>query len=149
MSVTLKITERDRGYNKLLRDLSALNGLSLSVGIPAKEGAAKYPNGRTVAEVAAWLHNGTSRIPARPFLDWTFEPNEKKIREMQRRVTIEIVAGRLTPEKGLNLLGLALAGMVKKTIEAGIPPELVSREGVPLIDTGQLIGSIKHEVVKT
>lgn len=143
----VRFVERDRGFAALLKRVDEFKNTRLTVGIHEREGAEqRAEGGATLAEIAGFQHNGTATIPPRPFLDLTFEPNEERIRKMKKRVAQEILAGRLTVEQGMNLLGVQLAGMVKQTIKDGIPPELQSREGTPLIDTGQLIGAIKHEV---
>ena len=49
-------------------------------------------------------------------------------------------------QKGLQILGLDVVSKIQRYIESGIPPELQSRKGTPLIDTGQLINSITFKV---
>ena len=64
----------------------------------------------------------------------------------------QYIAGKATLHQALTKLGLAVASDIKTTIVRGIRPPLKKRTSKrkkskkPLIDTGNLKGSITHEV---
>jgi len=105
-----------------------------------------YPDGTSTAEVAAFHEFGTATIPPRPFVSGYFDANEGPNQKKALRVAQAVIKG-MKPEQGMKLLGLEYEGGMKQYIRAGIAPELKSRDGTPLIDTGQLIGSIKSRVL--
>lgn len=108
--------------------------------------------GATVAQVASWNHFGTSRIPARPFLTIAFEKYGEQIRAIQKRIAAGVISGKLDLDQGLELMGLEAVARVKQTIIEHVPPpnakSTVDAKGssTPLVDTGQLLGSITHVV---
>lgn len=107
----------------------------------------------TVAEVAAYNEFGTKTksgargIPSRPFIRGTLKDNKKTIATAASRILFH------EPNAFHDKMGLFLVSLVRKKIREGISPEnakkTVRQKGssTPLIDTGQLIGSLTYEVV--
>jgi hypothetical protein len=92
-------------------------------------------------------------IPARPFLKQTFERKRGELVALQAKIAQLLIAGKLTPEKAMGLLGAWAVGAIKATITrdgnfAPLKPATIKRKGSdkPLIDTGQLVGSITFVV---
>lgn len=54
-----------RDIEAKIRTLKAMDGITLSVGI---DPTAKYPDGKSVAEVADFVEYGTRNMPPRPFM---------------------------------------------------------------------------------
>ena len=54
-----------RDIEAKIRTLKAMDGITLSVGI---DPTAKYPDGKSVAEVADFVEYGTRYMPPRPFM---------------------------------------------------------------------------------
>ena len=80
--------------------------------------------------------------------------NLKKNLALLSKVEGKILAGELTRKQGLTLLGEVAAKQMVSRINAGIGPDLAdstvqrrrSRSTKPLIDTGQLKGSITFKI---
>lgn len=106
----------------------------------------------TVADVATWLHYGTSRIEPRPFIAIALERHRAEIQKRFARIARGVLEEKLTLDQGLGLMGETVAGEIKKTIAEGVPPPnkeaTIERKGssTPLIDTGQLRGSVAFQV---
>ncbi len=106
------------------------------------KGTAPVPSN---AEVAAWNHFGTDKIPARPFLDVAIVKNKRAVSDAAE----EVLAGGGSVSQAVDAMGAMAAGRVQQYIaETYIPPpnspRTIARKGSshPLIDTGQLRQSI-------
>ena len=107
----------------------------------------------TVAQVAGYNEFGTKTksgargIPSRPFIRGTLKDNKKTIATAASRILFH------DTNSFHDKMGLFLVSLVRKKIRDGISPEnslkTVRQKGssTPLIDTGQLIGSLTYEVV--
>ncbi len=147
----VKVT--DRGWNRLLKRIQSDQRKHVVVGIREEKGAKPYPGGdTTVAEVAAWNHYGTSRIPARPFISRPIRANQAKIKALQARLAKGFLKGKITEEQGLTLLGTAVLNLILNSINTGFPPpnapstKARKKSSTPLVDTSQLKGSIDMEI---
>lgn len=155
------VKDVDKGYQKLVSRvfnaaLARFGTLPLRVGIFEDIGAKGYADNEAVTTlmVAQWQEFGTldGRVPERSFIRAYVDENESRIREMQRRMLESVISGKRTEAAALELLGLKLVGEIQARISAGIAPPnaeaTVKRKGsaTPLIDTGQLRGSITHRV---
>ena len=157
------VHDDDRKLRKILREVAKLRGATVTIGVHGTGGT--YPDGQTVAEVATIHEFGAGRIPERSFLRSTVDGNPKPMIEAQKsaaNVCRDLISARQCAER----IGLVTVGAVKETILSGIAPPLsqqtiqsrmkkgehggglASKAGAttPLVDTGQLIGSITHEV---
>lgn len=120
----------------------------LEFGILPEQGREKYDDGASVAEVAAWNHEGTSTIPARPFL--TLDPGVVKAK--LKWVSEQFFAGKGTNAEALEHLGKWAVSQVKKKINDGVPPPnapaTIAKKGFdhPLIETRKLLRSITSKV---
>jgi hypothetical protein len=102
-------------------------------------------------DVATWMEFGTVTrtgnvgVPERSFLRSTLRLKAGDIRTFVNGRVRRVMAGKLDAATAYEQIGLKVTAFVKATIRAGIQPGLARRSGIPLIDTGQLIGSITHE----
>lgn len=90
----------------------------------------EYPDGTSVAQVAAWNEFGATRqlkngrtlvLPARATLRNTIENSGDEMREAVRQMMPAMIAtGKY--EQGLALIGQQAVSCVQDTIEAGLPP---------------------------
>jgi len=96
-------------------------------------------------------------IPERSFIRGTIDQKVKAIVTLSRNLQIEVFKGRMTTKKALGMLGVFIQGAIRERMSKGIPPPLkaatIRRKTVdgkagttPLIDTGQLRGSIDFKV---
>jgi len=149
------VQDIDHGYARIMRDMQRLKGASTRIGIQAGE---KRDDGVDMVDIAAFNEFGTERIPARPAHAQAFDANRQVMEQSITRAFDGILAGRLTVEKAMGLLGEKYQAIVRDHIEAFTdPPNAEStqeRKGAkvgpgvmvdnPLIDTGQMVQSVRH-----
>ena len=105
-----------------------------------------------VATVAAAHEFGNSQVPERSFLRSTFDEQQKKYIKMASKLFKKVVDGRMTTERIAGLIGSEAQDDVREKIDAiQTPPNsdatiLKKGSSNPLVDTGHLKQSIRHEV---
>lgn len=157
MGSRTRLTDRDKGYERLVPALFGLDGANLSVEVGIIDDGPALDGGASLAEIAAVQEFGSSdgRIPARPFLRTTFDGRKGLLRAAVSAALRRAIDGTLplTAEGILGAAGDALAGAVRETISAGIGPANApstlrrKRGSTPLIDTGRLLAAITVRVV--
>lgn len=149
--VTVK--DRDKGAKALQQRLDFAKGRVITIGIHGEEGA--HPDGDsglTVAEVATINEFGEGDVPARPFVSSWAEANESNVKRDFSNLGKAIVKGKITPERGLDLLALKYSDQVKAHARSGIAPpnapSTIAKKGsdTTLVDTGQMVSSITGKV---
>lgn len=121
---------RDRGY--------------VDVGVMGDE---SYEDGVTVVDVARWAEFGLGQ-PQRSWLRATVDMNRAKINDRIRKEMKAVFQGKRSMRQALDRVGLYVVGLIQQRIADGIEPanaeSTVAQKGSskPLIDTGQLRGSI-------
>ena len=148
-----RIIDKDRGWNRIKREIARVRRRKphVQVGIFGDE-AAEDRGGITNVQVAAIHEFGLPPMPERSFLRATFDMKAREIAQLAKNLRWRVFVGTMSNAKALGLLGAFVKGEVQKRMSRGIPPPLdpatIRRKGssVPLIDTGQLRGSINYEV---
>ncbi len=140
-----------RRPNKALKYIKTMKKLTnkantLVVGLP--KGSNDYPDGTSVVMVGIVHEFGMEEkgIPERSFLRSTVVEQRQRIRSAMKRILKKMVEEGLPTERGLQELGVILSELVRSKISDGIQPQLKTREGTPLWDTGHLIRAITYEV---
>ncbi|MFW6086146.1 MAG: hypothetical protein ACODAG_02995 [Myxococcota bacterium] len=148
-----KIKDVDRGYRELMRRMDRIAKVKpeVVVGIMGQSAYEQAGDDATVLDIALFHELGMG-VPRRSWLrDWYDErlpANRKRIKKLARMV----LKGELDERRALELFGVRAVASIRRRIRKGIPPALsevtIERKGsaTPLIDTGQLIRSITHEV---
>ena len=148
MKSKTKIIKSPRKAAKELDKLAkSLVGPDLvKVGLPKNSNA--YPDGTSVIMVGAVHEFGSpsKKIPQRSFLRSTVNSNKRKYKGMFKKLSKNIVDGKIDKKTALGLVGLQVQTDVREMITDIKEPELKYREGNPLIDTGHLRQSITYEV---
>jgi hypothetical protein len=155
--MSTRLRDTDQGLNALKTRIAGMRGVSVSVGIHEAEGSepAEGSEDVTLAEVAAFNEFGgpDNNPPQRSFLAAWSDENLDENRELFRRSAQAVVKGKLpSMAVALERLGLRFVGEIQQRIRSGIEPEnadsTVERKGssTPLIDSGQLWGSVTHSV---
>lgn len=140
-----RIVDRDKGYAQFLKRI-AERGMKLGLGVPLAS-----PKGK----IAAYLHDGTSRMPARPFLAQWFDRwaniNVGLIFETYKLV----VARRIwSYEKALEKVGPKLLESLRAEMKSGdfapLAPATIAKKGhgLPLVDTGELVDDATFVIKK-
>jgi hypothetical protein len=159
------VEEVDRGWNKIKGGLqkAAREQRVVDIGILGSEAASAHPTGEglTNVEIGSIHEFGgeNDRPPERSFLRSTMTKGRKKYERLIQRGMKLAYEGKLSVEDALGLAGAKAAADVDKAIRAGIAPPLAEstiikktiagKSGTtPLIDTGQLVGSITWIVRK-
>lgn len=150
----------DKVWRKLQGVLLALDKSFVKVGVLSGEGAdTKTEDGKANMVGIAAIHEfgaPKANIPERSFIRRTLNEKEKELGNKSRALAEMIIRGDITHTRGLEILGTWAATEIKKTITKGkhIPPPLkpatIAAKGSdrPLVDTGRLVQSISHKVVK-
>lgn len=147
----MTVTDDRRGLDALERRLGQLRRMETRVGVLQPDPTA---SGSTIAQVAAAHELGTRHIPQRSFIASTVDGEAAQIEQVQAKALDGVVSGRLSAEQATDLVGLDAASRIREKIRSNIPPALkpatVKRKGDSrtLVDKGQLLNSVKHEVVQ-
>lgn len=148
MNVGVRVTDRDLGFKKRVRNLQNLNNKSVKAGILSSAGT--EDNGVKIVDVAIYNEFGTSRIPSRPFVRIASEKNQQTWANETEKIVDKIVAGY---DANFSNLGDRMVENIKdvigdKNLLVPNAPSTIRRKGhdKPLIDTGKLKASIDFEV---
>ena len=153
--VTLDRTELDKIYK-------ALENTAVFMGVQGAEARAKKEDGKTSALMVAAVNEFGSQtprpdtgqlvIPERSYIRSTVRKKRKKYLNLVSKLIRRSI--KTTEKLKLDLIGVRAVADIKNTIKAGIAPanaeSTIARKGSskPLVDTGQLINSITHEIEK-
>ena len=114
----------------------------------------------TVGEVAR-AHELGRGVPKRSMLQATLKRRRPQIRKLQAAASAAVVAGRITPERGLALVGEGVLTEIKSRMVRGIPPPLArstieskrratasgAAKDTPLIRWGVMLNSVRYKIV--
>lgn len=163
--------ETDRGLRRLREAWRLASGTTtVKVGL-IEGGRERDPaDGVTNAQLGAIHEFGSSNVPARPWLLPAIKKNHDKYVATIRTIATQILAGKMTTVRGLNLLGAMAATDVKNYVTQGtpIPPpnapstlwrKVKGARGMDrldaavgqvrtLVDTGRMIGAVTWRVVR-
>lgn len=127
---------------------SQLQSRTLRVGFLS---GATYPDGKSVAQVAAYNEYGSPKRnrPPRPFFRQAIQAGQptwgKKLAGALRATGYDV-------DKALGMLGEDIAGEVRESItkftSPALAPATIARKGFakPLVDTGMMLRSVSYEV---
>jgi hypothetical protein len=143
--MAVKITDKNEDFKRMEKEVAALKGRGVKVGIMG-EGK--------VLEYAMYNEFGTSRIPARPFMQTTFDNNKDEMDKFVDFLGQQIIDGKNTVDRVLRLLGETYQMKVQKTIREAVSwavpndPKTIEMKGSssPLIDEGRMIGAVRYEI---
>jgi len=148
MKAKLTLVDKDRGYEKIVRELKrvAKGSPYIRLGVIG---------GGEVALIALVHEFGSEKrsIPERSWLRSAIDRHRgwSALREKLLKAVFE---GKLSAEQALGLLGQQAVADIRAGIVAGIPPPLspktIAAKGSDktLIDSGRFFGSISYQVTK-
>lgn len=140
----------DTKLKKIMNEIKKLNSSFTVIGLFSNEHE-ESENNLTVADIGFFNEYGTKDIPERPFIRNWFDSNLSKIKKEAEKLFKRVIDGKLSPEKALSILGEWAKGEIQKSItNLKTPvnaPSTISKKGStnPLIDTGIMRSSIRHE----
>lgn len=132
--------------NKRASDFPDLKAIGLDDG----SGVLARVNGDKIEPVFVLLKSVT--IPERSFIRTGFDNNVDKIGNKIDMLFTEVIELNIDPDVFTDMIGMEFAGMIQRharTVKS--PPNAASTRNVkgssnPLMDSGRLIGAIRHEV---
>jgi hypothetical protein len=151
----IKWTDKDLGWGELRNRVIKLSqrGAYCLVGVQGSEASRPHAKAElTVGQIATIHEFGTATIPQRSFIRAAIDEYQGAIQKRATLIGTGIMLLKFTIDQGLGLLGEYSVGIMKQRIADRIPPPLrprtIARKGssVPLIDSGQLRGSITHKI---
>jgi hypothetical protein len=150
------VKDTDLGWKKLKRALETLShGDSYAkAGIIGQKAQADH-GGLTNEELGLIQEFGTAdgHIPSRSFIREPYDANRERYMAALTKLIQAVYDGKIDVERALALVGPMMASDMREAIRRGIPPPnaaaTIAAKGSskPLIDQGQLIGSISSAVV--
>ena len=151
IKTTVKITDKDLGYQSLLRRL--LPGPELTVGIHNEEGMKKHEKSDLSILAIGIIHEfGAGVVPERSFIRAWFDQNEEQIKADIYFAALQVVNGTITRDAALQALGDKFVRGIHARMLAGIPPPLTKavakRKGhdIALIDTAEMFDAITAKI---
>jgi HK97 gp10 family phage protein len=149
MGVEVKFEERDYGAKAIKKEIKKLKGSYTEIGLFGNGGDASI----NLAERASIHEYGTrsGKIPSRPFMRNAFDNNKKQLKKFIIAEYSKLLDRRRKAKSVLKKIGAFMEGKQKDSILLGsfveLKPQTVSRKGStkPLVDTGNMVGSIQHK----
>jgi hypothetical protein len=148
------VIDTDKGFARILATIiSNAKESYVTIGIHEEQGSQSHGE-LTVAQIATVHEYGCPErnIPQRSFIRDTHDLNLRMNRQWITQVQVRVLKGELIQHQALTLMGEVGAKQMTSRINLGIPPGLKpatikrKKSSKPLIDTGQLKGSIGFKV---
>jgi hypothetical protein len=151
--VVFKLLDKDLGFKKIINLFKKKQQSHVEVGILQTSKDHSRTN-LTMAELGVIHEFGCfkSRIPMRSFIRATFDEKLRENHQLSKKLMDNILLAKETEKTALAKLGEVAAKQMVSKINNFIPPpnseKTIQRKksSTPLIDTGQLKGSITFEV---
>jgi phage gpG-like protein len=150
-------SDTDRGLGEIRKNIAALAGLRVKVGIP--EGAGSTDGvpiaGYAAANEFGVFRNGKWRIPPRPFIRGWIENKEGSIKSTIEKLFALVSTGKLDARTAARRLGQFAEDGVKTFIREGsfAPNSSATmkkkKSDKPLIDNGAMRRAITHNVIRS
>jgi len=154
----------DKGWKRILRQMRLMDKSFTKVGVQ-QDTTRKDSEVSDMVLVAMWNEFGTKNIPERSFIRETVDKKKKQIFGLKKKMYEDILDGQKSTRRALEIIGEYVQSQTQLTIKRKkSPPNALSTQRAkgrrlgkksgrlvdnPLIDTGQLIQSIRHvEVIK-
>lgn len=148
---------RDLGFKTVMKELSALGGIFVVVGVTGDQGDRREGVDQVLVASVHEFGSTDGTIPQRSFIRSTIDQRRNDIADVQQKALRRVADGKLTAEGAGGIAGAWVESAIKKKITDGDPgwkkleASTIVRKGSskPLIDTGQLRASITHKVIKS
>jgi hypothetical protein len=151
--MTATIQDTDLGLKRIQRELEKAKRQHVSIGWHEDKA---HGDGMTTATVAA-SHEFGIGVPQRAMLATTIDDKGSELVELAGKVYAgPLFQGTLDAERALGIVGEAAQAAIQAKIRDGDPswaplsPATIKRKksSKPLIDTGQMIQSVRYKVEK-
>lgn len=139
------VRDIDKGYGKLLRRVLRATP-PITVGVHGEEGSAGTESGTTVADVATVHEFGLGNHPERSFIRAWFDSKRSENQDALRKLAKSVLDGRNDPMTAAEKAALFLENSAKNYIQSGSVSPATDKDGTTLIETAQLVSSIRGKV---
>lgn len=147
----MAVTDRDLGWKAIKREVGRAQRLEVAVGI--LQGSSNG-EGASIAEYATYNEFGTKDIPSRPFMAISVDENVAAINSDFQRQSKRLVAGEVTAEQALTIIGQKHVSRIQNTITgrnilpALAPSTIAAKKGSTktLVDTGAMANAVQIEI---
>lgn len=145
-------TDNNAKWVAFIESIAGLKHISVKAGVQSDAGMSKGRKPAKIVEYATYNEFGTATIPARPFISSTADKKRTEWLGYMDDGVNAVMQGKTDLKRVFNKLGLKMTGDIKRTInQLKVPPNKSSTikakgSNKPLIDSGSLLGSIRHEV---
>lgn len=147
----MAVTDRDLGWKAIKREVERAQRREVAVGILQ---GSNDSEGTPIAEYATYNEFGTEDVPSRPFMAMSFDENVAAIDSDFQRQSKRLVAGEVTADQALTVIGQKHAGRVQNTITgrnilpALAPSTIAAKKGSTktLVDTGAMANAVQIEL---
>jgi len=144
----------DQALQNTLDQLLELKKMKVKVGYVPPYSRAKYPDGTTVAKVAAIHEFGSGHTPARSYLRDTIWRHRSSIADLERAQLAKAIAGTITNAQAMEAVGKFILGLYRAKLAAAgswakpLDPKTLKQKGDPrvLYDTALLSKSLSYRV---
>lgn len=145
------MTDRDLGWKAIKREVERAQRREVAVGILQ---GSNDSEGASIAEYATYNEFGTEDVPSRPFMAMSFDENVAAINSDFQRQSKRLVAGEVTADQALTVIGQKHAGRVQNTITGRnilpslAPSTIAAKKGSAktLVDTGAMVNAVQIEI---
>jgi hypothetical protein len=112
--------------------------------------------GQSIAGIARKNEYGdpATRTPARPFMATTMARTRDTMQHAMAEVARRVMFGNLDAWRGMNQIGSQYVREIQDTIRSNMPPPnsprtiALKRSSRTLIDTGQMVQSVRHVLTR-
>lgn len=140
------VRDTDRGYKALLKRVFRAVP-AITVGIHGDDGGGGYEKGSLTTLEVASIHefglNGTQRSFIGAWFDSSKQENQEIIRKAARST---VRRGGASPQQAADRAALLLEAKAKAFITSGSVSPATEKAGTTLIESSQLVNSIKGKV---
>ncbi len=144
----------DKKWKKIEKEIKKLDKAFTATGF---HGGEINPEGDLISDYAyrnefgaGYVEDTRIRMPERSFMRAWFDQNKQKIKDLMEDLFHRVVAGQLTAETAMKLLGEFAEGGIKEFLtDLKNPPNAPitikkKKSSNPLIDQGSMRSAIKH-----
>ena len=152
-----KLFRKDVNLKRIVKNINDMDNVRSKVGFPENRPvkSGEFRSMSEVATIAMYNEHGTENIPARPFMQTSFETSRKGVSNRLHIEGKKVVNGRMDAMTAIGRVGEYLTSETKKTVRnwstpPNAPSTIRQKKGVnnPLVDTGQMVNTITHVEVR-
>lgn len=147
----MEVIDKDLGFNRIMRNLEALDGTEIDAGIFANAGSDS--RGTPYVDIALYNEFGTYRIPARPAVRIASDENQRNWGDIIEAEVGTIISGGGGKAQMCKRVGKQMVKDIQSIFGdtsklAPNAPSTIRRKGrnEPLVDTGTLRSKVNYRV---